>query len=127
MKSDGIKIASDENPVDTDATSDEFQEELAKQLAASMESLVRELSGETPAVGLSEEDSRKRQEAWEKMLIGELEGSPSSQTQTGSSSQKAHEDGFQASILQAMDKLKASDSTLHVCRFTRFNCYRLNF
>lgn len=98
-----------------DSTSDAFQEELARQLAESMESLVRELSGDAnSAANSSEEERRKRQEAFEKMLIGELDASNSSQSLPVDPSQNAQEDEFQASILQAMEKLKASDSTLHV-------------
>ncbi|EJD08510.1 Pex19-domain-containing protein [Fomitiporia mediterranea MF3/22] len=110
----------------TGIPSGQLPDELAKDLADGMEALMRELAeGQTGQI--SEED-RKRKEAWEKMLIEGMDGmvdnellgrnerdKPSTENENagGSSSSKKAVDDFQASILQAMEKLKDSDSTLH--------------
>lgn len=108
--------------VDSGSGTAQLPDDLAKQLAEDMEKLMRELSeghnGPVP------EEEKKRQEAWERMLIEGMNGlgvddmldrnSRDKSPESSSASQKKPVDDFQASILQAMDKLKESDSTLHV-------------
>lgn len=95
-----------------------FPEDVARELAEGMEKLMRELSGGAGAGASSEdpEEARKRAQAWEKMLVDGMNGThedtlgPEQRPKAGPST----EDAFQASILQAMEKLKNSDSALHV-------------
>ena len=95
-----------------------------------MKKLIDELS-EEGTHGPTSEEERKRQEAWEKMLVEGMSGmgvddlldrnSRDKPAEGSSSSQKQPVDDFQKSILEAMEKLKQSDSTLHVstptCRY----------
>lgn len=109
-------------------------EDLAKELAEGMEKLMREMSG--GATAGDAEEALKRQEAWEKMLVDGLNGAsaddvlgPEQRQKDGSTSQgpKA-EDAFQASILQAMEKLRTSDTALHVgLKFTLISVERQAF
>lgn len=103
---------------------DSLPEDLAKQLAEGIDALLRDFNG--GASGSSED--RKRQEDWEKMLIDGLNGTDDadflglggskqkSQTNLSASSgsQQQPTGDFQANVLQALEKLKDSDSTLLV-------------
>lgn len=103
--------------------SSELPEDLAKQLAESMESFMRELAG-TQAEPVKEEELKLRGE-WEKMLIEGMNGISVDERSANSSSVPASgapsgstaggDDEFQKSIRAAMEKLKSSDSALHVC------------
>ena len=100
---------------------DEIPEDLAKQLAESMESFMRELAGSQAAPAASEEEKKLREE-WEKMLIEgmnglDVEDSTTSSKPNSTSGPNAGpgEDEFQKSIRAAMEKLKNSDSALNVC------------
>ncbi|KAL5532238.1 PEX19 [Sanghuangporus sanghuang] len=94
---------------------------LAKQLTEGMESLMRELA--EAHHGPPNEEERKRREAWEKTLIDGMDNVGTDELLDRSSRAKPSElpgstsektvDEFQSSILQAMEKLKDSDSTLH--------------
>ncbi|KAI5119551.1 hypothetical protein M0805_008537 [Coniferiporia weirii] len=98
-----------QTPKDASGPADQLPEELAKQLAEGMESLMRELSGNHHAPSSEE---RKRQEDWEKMLIDGMNGIGVNEPPSEGLSppQQSHEDAFQARILQAMEKLKDSES-----------------
>ena len=84
---------------------------------------MRELSGGAGGGASSEdpEEARKRSEAWEKMLVDGMNGvnvqddalGPD-QRRKGGAEGSSSDDAFQASILQAMEKLKNSDTSLHV-------------
>ncbi|PAV17687.1 Pex19-domain-containing [Pyrrhoderma noxium] len=101
---------------------DSLPEDLAKQLAEGIDALLRDFNG--GASGSSED--RKRQEDWEKMLVDGLNGTDDadflglggskqkSQTNLSASSgsQQQPTGDFQANVLQALEKLKDSDSTL---------------
>ena len=104
----------------------ELPDELAKQLAEGMESFMRRLAEEHPDQA-PDEGERKFQEAWEKMLIDGMNNmgsdgllgpdSTDKSSEPADSTSKKSLDDFQASVLQAMEKLKDSDSTLHVRLF----------
>lgn len=99
------------------AESSELPEDLAKQLAESMESFMRELAG-TQAEPVKEDELKLREE-WEKMLIEGMNGMSVDERSANSSSVPASggDDEFQKSIRAAMEKLKSSDSALHVCAY----------
>lgn len=98
--------------------SSELPEDLAKQLAESMESFMRELAG-TQAEPVKEEELKLREE-WEKMLIEGMNGISVDERSANSSSASgapSGDDEFQKSIRAAMEKLKSSDSALNVCAY----------
>lgn len=123
-------ISQNKSVENTPAIADELPEDLAKQLAEGIDALLRDFNG--GSVGESSEETRKRQEEWEKMLVDGLNGAdreellglgstkPKSQNSpsTASSSRQQGGDNFQASVLQALEKLKDSDSTLHTASST---------
>ena len=115
----------------TQPTKDEdtMPEDLAKELAEGMEKLMRELAGSSSSPAPEDaEEARKRAEAWEKLLVDGMDGAgpssdPNTRRKVGTEKSGSPEDAFQASILQAMEKLKNSDTALHVRRhlFTSYS------
>jgi hypothetical protein len=122
-------------PPPTDAIDDD---DFAKELAAGMEQLMRELGVPTTQ---TEKDEAEFKKAWEKMLVGELNGSGEGggggiddETLDGifglkdlggagagagaggaaKGKEKVAEDEFQKKIKQAMEKLKDSDDSAKV-------------
>ena len=113
----------------------DISEDFAKELADGMAALMREIAaeaGEKPEEKLpkaSQEDlerEAKFRKAWEDMLVEGMNGALDGEDVGGKGKtaaaksgeeQKADvpDDGFQASIRKAMEKLKESDSSLQVC------------
>ncbi|KAG8737044.1 Peroxisome chaperone and import receptor [Ceratobasidium sp. 414] len=112
----------------TNPPPDAFSEEFETALAREMEAMMRGAEG--PG-GPSPKSTEEMTAAWQKMLIGELEGTndpeslddllksfdvganPSASTSAApapSSSAPGTDDAFQQTVRQAMDKLKASDA-----------------
>jgi len=119
-------------PNANDPGDDSISEEFAKQFAAEMEAMMRTLSGEDAQSSSSPETeaAKKFHEAWEKMVIEDLEadgrgndllpvkpvpsGDDSKQKEKlpSDASGNGKEDPFQRAIRQAIDKLHDSDETL---------------
>ena len=113
----------------------DISEDFAKELADGMAALMREIAaeaGDKPEEKLpkaSQEDlerEAKFRKAWEDMLVEGMNGALDGEDVGGKGKtaaaksgeeQKADvpDDGFQASIRKAMEKLKESDSSLQVC------------
>ncbi|KAG8700164.1 hypothetical protein FRC08_004870, partial [Ceratobasidium sp. 394] len=112
----------------TNPASDAFSDDFEAALAREMEAMMRGAEGPS---GPSSKPTEEIAAAWQKMLIGELEGTndpeslddllksfdagpgPSTSTSAApapSSSAPAADDAFQQTIRQAMDKLKESDA-----------------
>ncbi|KAG9036877.1 Peroxisome chaperone and import receptor [Tulasnella sp. JGI-2019a] len=105
--------------------------DFAAELAANMESLMKELVGGDPAItaDVNPEEEREMREAWEKLIIGDLEGDSMTTgmskglpefkgTSKAGDKGKAPaakgaptEDAFQKTIKEAMDRLKTSDDS----------------
>lgn len=125
----------------------DINNDFARELAEGMAALMREIaveSGDKPEENLTGTDAPSTQEqlereaefrkAWEEMLVegmnGALDTSDFGVNKKGKAAAKpgeldgpkadVNDDGFQASIRKAMDKLKESDATLHVRHFLFF-------
>ncbi|KAG8888720.1 Peroxisome chaperone and import receptor [Tulasnella sp. 332] len=122
------------DPASTGDVAGDLGPDFAAELAANMESLMKELVGDDPAMtaGVNPEEDREMREAWEKLIIGDLEGDPmaASMSQdfpefkgksklegrekagsTTAAAGLASEDAFQKTIREAMDRLKTSDDS----------------
>ncbi|KAG8717498.1 Peroxisome chaperone and import receptor [Ceratobasidium sp. 395] len=110
----------------TNPPPDAFSEDFEAALAREMEEMMRGAEGPGGPGGPGSKSTEDMAAAWQKMLIGDLEGTNdpesledllksfdngagSSSSVPGSSSTPATEDAFQKTIKEAMDKLKTSD------------------
>lgn len=119
---------------------DDLGPDFAAELAAGMESLMKELAGSTAGVTVDPERERDMREAWEKLIISDLEGGPAgllgkdlpefkgASSGAGATSAaaagkagtstpgagNAADEAFQKTIREAMDRLKTSDDSLKV-------------
>lgn len=126
------------DPASTGGLEGELGSDFAAELAANMESLMKELVGDDPPMtaNVNPEEEKEMREAWEKLIIGDLEGDAMASAMTrdfpefkGKSKSDgkaktatatagpASEDAFQKTIREAMDRLKTSDDSAKVCLF----------
>ncbi|KIJ56319.1 hypothetical protein M422DRAFT_57684 [Sphaerobolus stellatus SS14] len=107
-----------ESSTSANLSDDAISEDFARQFAKEMEAMLLggADSSETSRPAETEE-AKKFREAWEKMLIDELEADPNQQQKDtpGKDKQKEEpvgDDTFQKAILQAMEKMQTSDEAL---------------
>ena len=106
-----------------------MSDDFARELAAGMASLMREIAGEPepaeasakkagPDAPLTEEE-RKREEAfrkaWEEMMVESMDGKPEKEAgKEKGKGKEGVEEGFQDSIKRAMERMRESEDGLHV-------------
>lgn len=119
---DATKALNAQDPLD-----EEIPDDFAKELAAGMESLFRDLGATGGAGGGTEQDEAFKK-VWEELMIQDLEGmgglpgtggagasgSGAAGGGAGVAGAAGAEDAFQRTIKQAMEKLKDSDETAKV-------------